>query len=290
VRQSPPEFIPGTVVGPIQASQLTANFNLSNSKPGQLDLVLLTVDGLRVEFERAFTVQAPAPKITDVAQAIVEESDEILLEITGQYFRPRAIVTLTSPAADVQYTGDVESLTEKLIVARFNLSLIGTAGWKLVVTNPDGQQSTPPTDFTAVLPAPLIESFVPRFADKNSKLDLTIRGQYFQSQATVSLEAEKFPVLADPTPTVKSAQIIESSFDLKKSTAAAGLYFVVVTNPDNQQAWSDEPLEIFDQTGGYAPAKLKKAPAPKRTRRRRRASPFGKRPTAKKSGRKRSKP
>jgi hypothetical protein len=249
VGQNPPQFVSGTYIKKIGDSQLTANFDLSNSQPGELDLVLLTVDGLRVEFERAFTVQAPAPKITSVAQRITEQSDELLLEVAGQYFQPRAIVTLTSVAGNVQYTGDVQSLTANLIVALFSLSLIRPANWHLVVTNPDGQ-STPPINFTVILPPPVIESFVPRFAENNSTLDLTVRGQYFQPTAQVSLESDENLILSKQT-TVQSAETIESSFDLANpKPAPAGLYYVVVTNPDGQQAWSNDQVEIVDSTVG----------------------------------------
>jgi hypothetical protein len=289
MRENPPQFISGKNIGHVSDSQLTADFDLSNSQPGELDLVLLTVDGLRVEFERAFEVQAPAPQIISVAQTIVEESDEVLLEIAGQYFQPRATVTLTSAAPKVQYTGDIQSFTANLIIARFNLSLVGTATWQLVVANPDGQQSTPPTNFTVVLPPPVIESFIPQFAKNDSTLDLTVRGQYFQARATVSLEAEGLKTLVDPNPTFKSAQTIESSFNLAQpQPAAAGSYYVVVTNPDHQQAWSKEPLDIFDphQIG----LSLKKPPTPKRSRRRRPAPKVRKAPIGRKPGQKRTKP
>lgn len=290
MRQNPPEFKSGKNIVHVSDSQLTADFDLRNLQPGELDLVLLTVDGVRVEFERAFEVQAPAPQIISVAQTIVEESDEVLLEIAGQYFQPRAVVTLTSAALKVRYTGDIQSLTANLIIARFNLSLVGTATWQLVVTNPDGQ-STPPTNFTVVLPAPVIESFIPQFVENDSKLDLTVRGQYFQQGATVSLEAEGLPILSDKTPTVQSAETIKSSFDLAlPQPAAAGPYYVVVTNPDLQQAWSKDPLDIFDpKHSGLKHVSLRKHPTPKRSRRRP-TGKVGKAPIGKKPGQKPTKP
>lgn len=197
-----------------------------------------------MEFERAFTVLDPAPVIIPpVAQTITEQNDELLLEITGQNFQPRATVTLTS--GGTQYTGDVESLTANLIGARFSLSLIRAANnWQLVVTNPDGQQSNP-VPFSVVLPAPIIESFVPKFAVNNSALTLTISGQYFQQSATVSLQAEGLSTLNPTLESVQSGETIQCIFNLANPTP--GSYFVVVTNhPDGQQAWSDEQLQIFD--------------------------------------------
>ena len=288
LRQNPPDFRSSKNIVNVSDSQLTAVFDLHNLLPGELDLVLLTVDGLRVEFERAFEVQAPAPQITSVAQTIVEESDEVLLEIAGQYFQPRAVVTLTSAAPKVQYTGDIQSLTANLIIVRFNLSLVGTATWQLVVTNPDGQ-SAPPTNFTVVLPPPVIQSFIPQFAENDdSALDLTVRGQYFQVGAKVSLEAEGNSVPSKQT-TVQSAETLKSSFNLTQpQPAAAGSYYVVVTNPDLQQAWSKEPLDIFDPKHlGMKHVSLRKHPTPKRSRRR---PKVGKAPIRKKPGQKPTKP
>jgi hypothetical protein len=246
VRQNPSQIIDGTQITHKGDSQLNAQFDLRYSQPGELDLVLLTKDGLRVERDRVFTVQDPAPSITNVEQTIVEESYEVLLEITGDHFQRGAVVTLTSGTPSVEYTGHVHSLTEKLIVVRFNLSLLGTAVWQLVVTNPD-QQVTPPQNFAVVLPPPIIKSFVPKFVANNTELDLTIHGRYFQTGATVSLQAEGLTVIPHQT-TVKSPETIMSSFDLTAAnSASAGLYFVVVTNhPDGQEVWSDKPLEIFD--------------------------------------------
>jgi IPT/TIG domain-containing protein len=244
VGQNSAQFVPGAIVQPVSSSQIVANFNLGNSQPGEFDFVLLTVDGLRVEFEQAFTVQAPAPVIIPpVAQTIAEQNDELLLEITGQNFQHRAVVTLTS--GSLKYTGDVESLTANLIVARFSLSLIRAANnWQLVVKNPDGQQSNPPINFNIILPAPLIESFVPKFTGNNAALALTISGQYFQQGATVSLQAEGLTTLSPNMQSVQSEETINCSFILANATP--GSYFVVVTNPDRQEAWSDEQLEIFD--------------------------------------------
>jgi hypothetical protein len=237
------------VVGPTPAvpklgqedSIVLATFDLTNAWLGTYDLILEDTLGHQITTKNAFTVTAPAPKISYVEPLISEQENVARLRIVGTGFNPNGVVVaLENTGLSPEPSGEILSRTEKQIVATFDLSLVED-GFALVVTNPDKQKGRWVSGVH--LPAPVIDWFVPRFGKAEQPLTLTVYGRHFRYPVTVQLQAQ----CEDKKFTADSNEVSPKSIvsEFKEEMPPAGCYYIIVTNTDdNQQAWSEELFEI----------------------------------------------
>jgi hypothetical protein len=121
-------------------SVVIATFDLSNAWLGTYDLILEDILGNQITAKNAFTVTAAAPKISSVEPLISDQENVARLRILGENFDVKgAVAALEKTGLSPEPTGKILSLTEKEIVATFDLSLVED-GFELVVTNSDGQK------------------------------------------------------------------------------------------------------------------------------------------------------
>jgi hypothetical protein len=225
-------------------SEVTAEFDLTDAQPGIYNLILKDPLERQISKKDAFTVTVPRPKVTKVEPLASDQGDLVRLDISGSGFQPNATVTLELEGANQRPSGQITFLTNTQIIVEFDLSSVVEGEWMLIVTNPDGQKSDP-EPFTVVLPAPTIDSFVPRFGREHELLGLTIYGHNFRPESAVKLQSRCAPnsIASDDSVQVVGTNTIIAEFDEAKVTPP-GQYYVIVTNPGEESAWSSNLLEI----------------------------------------------
>jgi hypothetical protein len=129
------------------------------------------------------------------------------------------------------------------IIAKFNLSKAPVGHWDVIVTNPGtaaepAEFDTLPGAFRVVapatLPAPEIQQVAPKDAATGTRVDMRIKGRFFQQGAAVELTGDGAPVVPIPNSTsvASDGASITTSFDLTAVSPAD--WDVTVTNPDTQ--------------------------------------------------------
>ena len=237
-------------------SQLTATFDLTNAQPGIYTLILQGLVGNPITAQDAFTITVPPPTVDDVEPVKSDQEDLVRLNITGTGFQPNAAVTLERQGSIQNPSGQIIFLSSIEIVAEFDLSLVFEGDWKLVVTNPDGQQS-PPFLFPIVPTLPEIRSFIPRFGIENQPkpLVVTVRGRNFRPGMEVALlaQCDQTPIQSQGSPEVVGSNILKATFSGDDLTPA-GKYYVIVTDQDgNVLASSEDRLEVCPDDSHTAP-------------------------------------
>jgi hypothetical protein len=238
-------------------SELTAKFDLTIAQPGIYTLILKGLLGDPIASKYAFTVTAPLPAVDNVEPVTSDEEDLVRLKITGTGFQQNATVTLELEGSNRSPSGQIILLSSTEIVAEFDLSLVVEGDWGLVVTNPDGQQSTPPFSFPIVPTPPEIRTFVPRFGVEHQELDLTVRGCKFRPGMEVALlaQCEQTPIQCQKSTEVVGSNILKATFSGDDLTPA-GKYYVIVTDQDgNILASSEDRLEVCPDDSYTAPTK-----------------------------------
>jgi len=244
-------------------SLIAAGFDLTDAQPGIYALILRDPLGNQIALKDAFTVTVPPPKIVTVEPLTSDQEDVVRLDINGTGFQRNAAVTLELQGSNRNPNGEISFLSDTQIVATFDLSLVIEGDWNLVVTNPDGQKSNP-KPFQIVLPAPVIQSFVPRFGAQYQPLVLRVQGHNLRPGITVALQSQcgQGSIQCDKSAKVVGSNIVIATFDGSKVTPP-GEYYVIVTNSDNQSAWSDDLLEICSEyTDGALPKDDAGKPSP----------------------------
>ena len=198
-----------------------------------------------------FTISDPAPVVAGISPAYSLNTTAITVSVSGTNFATASdpVVTLTrSGYADV--TLGVVSGTSTALVRTVPASV--TAGtWNIVVTNPDGQQGTSASvTYTAgvVIPPPSITAVTPATGVNTSAVSTVISGTGFNTTmagaTTVNLTRTGYTNISVTGVTPESATSITVSLPI--SHADAGIWYLVVINPDGQENTESILFRITD--------------------------------------------
>ena len=105
--------------------------------------------------------------------------------------------------------------------------------WNIVVTNPDGQSVVYSNAFTIKNPAPALTSITPSTAMNTGSVSISnLAGTGFMNSSTVTLTKTGQPNITATGVSAPSSSQILCTFPLLG--ALAGVWNIVVTNPDGQ--------------------------------------------------------
>lgn len=198
---------------------------------GASDIVITNVDGQTITATGAYTYQpAPAPA-SPVAPANGPASGGTAVVITGTDFYPSMTVTIGGTACPVTATTGTTSVT-------CTAPAKAAGAYDVVVTNTDNQTATLVGAYTYD-PAPTVSSISPSSAASNTAgTVVTITGTNFISGATVTIGG-----LACTAPDYTG---VPTSISCSTPSIAAGVYSIVVTNPDTQDGTLTNGITFFD--------------------------------------------
>ena len=187
-----------------------------------------------------YYVPGPAPTVTGITPATGLNTSTIdITNLAGTGF-------FGAPEVNLMKTGELNiTATAVTVVDPTNLTctfdLTGkTAGlWDIVVTNPDGQEGSLPAGFEitepAPIPAPTVSGISPATGLNTSTIGITnLAGTGFFGAPEVNLMKTGELNITATAVTVVDPTNLTCTFDLTGKTA--GLWDVVVTNPDGQEA------------------------------------------------------
>jgi hypothetical protein len=190
---------------------------------------------------------ASAPDVTGITPdsgCAGQTAQQVL--VTGQGFLDGAFVKLTQAGqSDILATFvTVNSTTQ--ISCTLNLGKAVVGDWNVVVVNPDDQQAVLPNGFTVTgCSSPAITSITPGSGRPDQVVPITnLAGSDFQDGATVKLIMAGASDIDATDVVVVSSSKITCQFDLAGATT--GLWTVVVTNPDAQQAELLDGFNVID--------------------------------------------
>ena len=220
-----------TSVVVMNSTTITANTPAHTA--GAVNVVVTNTDGQSSSpLTNGFTYTAanPAPTVSTITPTSGPTTGGTPVTITGTGFLAGATVSLGTTAAT-----SVVVMNSTTITANTPAHAAGAVN--VVVTNTDGQSSTPLTNgytYTAVNPAPTVSTIAPTSGPTTGGTPVTIMGTGFLAGATVSLGT-----------TAATSVVVVNSTTITANTPAhaAGAVNVVVTNTDGQ---SSTPL-----TNGY---------------------------------------
>jgi len=221
--------------------------------------------------ERLETCQlADPPTIDAILPTSGLISEEVTLVVEGSNFKPTEsgfLVELVG-SDDTRYTLSVVSgtATATWFEAIIPADLLPVDLYDVVVTNPDGQSDTLEDAYEAWAdtsdPAPVINNVSPTSGLISDTVTLTVTGQNFASTETgftVELKAADgtlYQLQLGATQTLTTVEAIITANQLP-----AGLYDLVVTNPDGQNDTLAAAYEALADNGGGQGTLIQVTPA-----------------------------
>ncbi len=228
--------IPGTsVLVDVNGQTISCSLDLTSVATGAWDLVVTNPDGKSATGTGFLTVATPAPETISMSPDTASNAGILSpVTVTGANFRSGTTVALTRNGSQavlgtaVVVAGDGNSLT-----CSFDLNLVATGVWDLLVTNPDGQNASGTVWFTLTSPVPTVTSMAPDNAMNTGVLsDVKINGSFLRSGVTAFLTRIGHGSIEGKSITVDvNGQSITCSFDL--TDVATGSWNLVVTSSDN---------------------------------------------------------
>lgn len=172
------------------------------------------------------------------------ESETTCITITGINFRDTPTVFLRGPLPAVTDTAcsNVVWVTSTQLTATVPAGM-STGDYSVLVRNPDGQQdvwgdATTP-GFTIVSPpAPVVTGIGPNPININYSGPLTVTGQNFVTGCEVTIGSYTWP------PSTPSGGGTSLTVNYSPGTLSAGIWSVVVRNPDSQASNVDVTLTV----------------------------------------------
>ncbi|MBN9391142.1 MAG: IPT/TIG domain-containing protein [Chloroflexi bacterium] len=189
---------------------------------GVYNLTLTNPDNQQVSLTNAYTVVQPAPTVTAISPSTGANNIANTITITGTNFVATPTVKLGSTSLGGVTFVSATKLTA-VVPAGF-----ATGAFTLTVTNPDNQQATLANAYTSTLQAPTVTSIAPVTGINNVANTINITGTNFVATPGVKLGTTSLTNVTFVSATRLTAVVPVG--------LAAGVYSLVVTNPDNQQA------------------------------------------------------
>lgn len=253
----------------ISKNQVTCSLDLRDKAVGAWDLIITNLNRFLfftikkpAIIQDGFTIEFPAPIITSIEPGEGVKDVKAKISVNGANFRAGANVMLTNSEMDI---GALEVIlnTDRQIDCQFDLNGVSPGTYSVKVTNNDGKSGILANAFMiagstlgdqpTIGPAPLspvITKISPMKGYNNGSILLEIEGENFSSGLNAKLIGDEGLEISGVNIKVESTTKFNCFFDLTEKPA--GLYSIVVTNPDGEEAASVEGFTIET----YIPEKL----------------------------------
>ena len=187
-----------------------------------------------------FTVFPALPIVTSVVPENGMKGDtNFALTVTGSGFIDGCSIHLMNlngmSISNLSQT--VVTNEGKEVTSYFDLSMLPTGAYRVVIENPDGQESEEEINFSVTLPAPVVTSVSPASGlNCDANFALTVTGSGFTDGCSIHLMNLNGISISNLSQTVitNEGQEVTGYFDL--SRLPTGAYRVVNENPDGQES------------------------------------------------------
>ncbi len=221
--------IAGTSVVPASSIKITCAFNLSGAPPGTYDLVVTNADGQSAKLAGSFIVYGPPPILSSVSPGSGVNDASVKVSLFGQAFEKGASIKLTSGANTIVGTS-VETVNAKEMNCLFRLNGATPGLWNVMLTNPDGQQSTLTNGFSVLSPAPTFGKISPTKARNTADVRVDIVGSGFEKGISIKLTRSGEPDIVATDVNVSDPTTVTCRLPVSGKTK--GLWTLVLTNPN----------------------------------------------------------
>ncbi|MCP4146334.1 MAG: hypothetical protein GY757_01165 [bacterium] len=241
--------ITGTAITVESDTQFTCSFDLNGAAAGNWDLYVENSSTNNFTYTGAFSITNPPPVITAITPTSGLGTGTVTITVTGEFFQAGAAVSLrmetptgTKAAQTIIEAETVTFVSATTVTSLFDLTGAAAGVWDVVLENPDTQSFTLSDGFTIGYPAPTATGITPNSGRNNETVSITnLSGTNFREGVQVRLRKESNAgikktqqVIVAGSIGVVSGERITCDFDL--TGAEAGVWDVVVENPDNQNA------------------------------------------------------
>ena len=219
--------IPGTAVVVVNATTMTATFDITDVAPGDWNVHVTNADAGTSVCTECFTITASDPEVTSASPASRGQgATDQDIAIIGSDFAMGASVSFSGTGITVN---DVTFVDGEELTANITISPTATTGLRnITVTNTDGQSGLCTGCFT-VNTGPTVTGAVPSSRGQGAtSQSITVSGTDFVEGAIVSFSGTGITV--NSTTFVDSEELTANI--TISPTATTGARDVIVTNPD----------------------------------------------------------
>ncbi|GAB4028935.1 MAG: hypothetical protein Fur0012_02390 [Elusimicrobiota bacterium] len=225
-------------------NKITCEFPIGGASTGTWNVEVLNLDASSASLAGAFTILYPPHTVVSITPSSgVNSGDLAITDLSGTGFLNGATVKLTKTGSTEFYATSVVVVSPTKITCTLPLAGRDTGAWNVVVTNPDGQSFTLSDAFNIRLPAPTLTSITPSSGTNTGVISITsIRGTNFYAPAAAILRRSGYSDIYAGNVNVVNSSTITCNFNI--NGAAAGIWNLIVYNPDGQSAALNNAFEI----------------------------------------------
>jgi hypothetical protein len=217
--------------------KITCDFNLAGRAAYDRDVVVRNTDGQWGMLEDGFSVQDPAPVVTEISPDVGDQGETLTgVSISGSDFRDTSVTILLKRGAQTITASNVRWVSPTLVTADFTIpgsAAVGTDWDVFLQNNDDSKSSTLPDSFEVQYAPPVATAIAPSSGTNDGSVHITnLAGSAFRAGAAVSLSMPGQPDIDATGVTVTPPGRIMCDFDLTGATT--GAWDVTVTNTDGK--------------------------------------------------------
>ena len=234
---SPMSDIYASSITVVNGTYLTCTFDLTGAPSGSRNVVAINSDGQTGMLTNGFTVNSPAPTVTGITPNSGNYGYVVTItNLAGTNFQTGATVKLNSSTTPDIPATSVVVVNGNQISCTFDLTGAPLGSRNVVVTNTDGRVGMLVGGFTVTANAPSITSVNPIAGTSgNTYSPVTVSGAGFISGATIALNRTGSTAINATSVNWGSANAMTCTISIPSGTTA-GMWNVVVTNPDGKSA------------------------------------------------------
>ncbi len=233
-------------VSVVNLNKIICDFPISGASTGTWNVEVLNLDGSSVTINNAFTISYPPPSLTSITPSSGTNTGDVnITDLSGANFISGATVKLSKIGSSEFSANSVTVVSPTKITCVLPLAGKDIGFWDVTVTNPDGQSFTLSDSFEIKLPPPSLTSITPSSGTNTSFANISsIRGSNFNitPPPSIILRRAGYSDIYAQDISVVNSSTITCNFNI--IGAVAGLWSLVVTNPDGQSAKLTDAFEI----------------------------------------------
>lgn len=229
----------------INSTRIRCTLPLKGLSYGSYNLTVRNSDGSYATLINAFQVTVPAPIITRISPVVGNNTETIMVTISGLKFESGANITLSNKTTMI--SGTVSTLTPTSIAGLFPLSGSPTGQYNLTVSNPGNVNGSKVKAFTIAAggTAPLISSIDPASGFNNANMPIIIRGANFRSSSVYLNQGSVLKLASATSGRNSNNTVLYVTLPLFK--LGGGLYNITIKNSDGVNTTATEVFFVTDQ-------------------------------------------
>jgi PGF-pre-PGF domain-containing protein len=251
LRRSGYTDITGSSITVVSDSNITGTFDLTGREAGLWDVVVTNPDAKSATLPAAFEILPPVPAVSGITPGSgVNTTIVTITSLNGSGFWPGSgsatgVILNGTGYPDIP-AGSIVVVDGTNITCTFDLTGREEGFRNIVVTNPDGQVAMLADGFRIWAPGPEISGITPAAGVNTTSVSITnLAGSGFWTghPTDVMLNRTGQPDIVATGVTVVDDTNITCTFDL--TGFEEGIWNVVVTNPDGQEAMLPDGFRIW---------------------------------------------